>query len=258
MPRPNTAVKPPASGNWNAQDIVIGKIRRINVEGLDVDDSKSGGTAGVGNVRDDAKEGGEWGGEGRVDKITKEKAIGKALVLVPEPFDKSIKTVDVMIYLHGYGIGYRQRVHTRQQDVGTKDKPKVVDEAGMESGTVRDIEVDHMEEQLDAVNARRSGGWRTTDGRGDAAGPLHRSSRRAVRRGVSQRGLSRQGVRQGSGAQRGEARQSGARRSQRGRRDAGAAARQGRRSTGSIEERRRPGGCRACRRTWPRWCCSMR
>jgi hypothetical protein len=63
-----------------------------------------------------------------------------------------------MIYLHGYGIGYRQRVHTRQQDVGTKDKPKMVDEAGMESGTVRDIEVDHMEEQLDAVNAAATAG----------------------------------------------------------------------------------------------------
>lgn len=148
----NGGVSPPASGNWNAQDIVIGAIRRKTIEGLDV------GPDPVGNRKDDAREGGEWGGEGTVDSITKEKALGKAVVLVPEPLDKAVTAVDVMIYLHGYGIGYRQRVHTRAKTVVTKGKKKLVDEPGMEKGTVRDIEVDHMEEQLDAVNAAAAKG----------------------------------------------------------------------------------------------------
>jgi hypothetical protein len=148
-----TGVTVPKSGNWNAQDLVIGAIRRKPIEGL---------TAG--NVRGDAKLGNEWGGEGLVKTITGEKAEGKAIVLLPEPLGAAVKTVDVMIYLHGFGIGFRQRIHTRQKtikvkarkkkgDEDAKDREIQVDEEGMEQGTVRDIEVDHMEQQLEVVNA---------------------------------------------------------------------------------------------------------
>ena len=137
-----TSVPVPKGGNWNAQDLVIGAIRRKPIEGL---------TAG--NVRGDEKLGAEWGGEGKVDTITAEKAAGKAIVLLPEPLGAGVKTVDVMIYLHGFGIGYRQRIHSRQKTITVKDRKKVINEEGMEQGTVRDIEVDHMEAQLEAVNA---------------------------------------------------------------------------------------------------------
>ena len=137
-----TSVPVPKSGNWNAQDLVIGAIRRKPIEGLT-----------SGNVRGDEKLGAEWGGEGKVDTITAEKAAGKAIVLLPEPLGAGIKTVDVMVYLHGFGIGYRQRIHSRQKTIKVKDRKKLVNEEGMEQGTVRDIEVDHMEAQLEAVNA---------------------------------------------------------------------------------------------------------
>lgn len=137
-----TAVPVPKGGNWNAQDLVIGAIRRKPIEGL-----------ASGNARGDEKLGAEWGGEGQVDTITGEKAAGKAIVLLPEPLGASIKTVDVMVYLHGFGIGYRQRIRSRQKTIKVKDRKKLVNEEGMEQGTVRDIEVDHMETQLEAVNA---------------------------------------------------------------------------------------------------------
>ena len=143
-----TGVPVPKSGNWNAQDVVIGAIRRKPIEGLT-----------TGNVRGDKKLGKEWNVEDLVETITAETAAGKAIVLLPEPLGTGIKTVDVMVYLHGFGIGFRQRIHTRQKTVKVKDRKTKkmvdtqVDEEGMESGTVRDIEVDHMEEQLEAVNA---------------------------------------------------------------------------------------------------------
>lgn len=138
-----TAALVPKGGNWNAQDLVIGTIRRKPIEGLT-----------TGNVRGDELLGAEWGGEGRVNTITAEKAAGKAIVLLPEPLGAAVKTVDVMIYLHGFGIGYRQRIHSRQKTVKKKGGgTRQVDEEGMQTGTVRDIEVDHMEEQLAAVNA---------------------------------------------------------------------------------------------------------
>jgi hypothetical protein len=137
-----TMVPVPKGGNWNAEDVVIGAVRRKPIEGL---------TAG--NVSGDEKLGDEWGGEGKVDTITAEKAAGKAIVLLPEPLGAAVRTVDVMVYLHGFGIGFRQRIHTRQKTIKVKGVEKQVDEEGMEKGTVRDVEVDKMEEQLEAVNA---------------------------------------------------------------------------------------------------------
>lgn len=137
-----TAVPLPKGDNWNARDIVIGTVRRKPIEGLT-----------TGNIRDDEKLGDEWGGEGRVSTITAEKAAGKAIVLLPEPLGAAVKTVDVMVYLHGLGIGLRQRIHSRQKTIKGKVRPKQIDEEGMQQGTVRDIEVDHLEEQLGAVNA---------------------------------------------------------------------------------------------------------
>ncbi len=138
----------PSGGNWNADDKVkIGSIRRIPVSGLS-----------QGNQVDDKEEGKEWAGDGKVKvkTITGESAVGRAIVLVPDPLGvKEGGSVDVFLYLHGYGIGYRQRTEARMEEVpGTKkgEKKKYREVKGMEKGTVRDIDVDRMEEQLDAVN----------------------------------------------------------------------------------------------------------
>ncbi len=123
-----------------------------------------------GNIVDDKDEGEEWGGEGKVKSITDElasdptavtptpskskadtpKRVGKAIVLVPNPLNA--KSVDVMLYLHGFGIGYRERKVSRMESVKVNGKKKKVEVGGMEAGTVRDVGVDRMEEQLGTVN----------------------------------------------------------------------------------------------------------
>ena len=68
------------------------------------------------------------------ERVTSEAADGRAIVLIPEGLDVT-KPVEVLLFLHGMNIGYRQRSAT-----------------AVNPGTVRDVENDRMEEQIKASN----------------------------------------------------------------------------------------------------------
>ena len=100
--------------------------------------------------------------------VTDERGNG-AIVLIPDPLSaKEAEGVDVLLYLHGHGIGFRARKVARfaegrgkgEKQVKQKRKGKWVtvpfhEVEGMEAGTVRDVDVDHMEEQLgNSIKAR--------------------------------------------------------------------------------------------------------
>jgi hypothetical protein len=95
---------------WNRGVQSVSQVRRIPVQGL--------------------REGNQ---DQNADKAkTAETAEGRAIVLIPEGLDLT-KPVEVLLFLHGHNIGYRQRSAT------TTDP-----------GTVRDVENDRMEEQIKA------------------------------------------------------------------------------------------------------------
>jgi hypothetical protein len=98
-------------GGWNAEDRRVGKVERIPLEGL------SGGLA------DAAKRG-----------TTGESSAHKAIAVVPDNVDWS-KPVEVLLHFHGYGPG---------------DREPTTDDAGTPAGTVRDVEADEIEQQLQA------------------------------------------------------------------------------------------------------------
>lgn len=101
----------------NASKTEKGKVRRLPLEGL------------PGNT-DAAETGAAVGG-----------AKGKAIALVPESVSLSKEpapTFEVLLHLHGYGVGYRQR-KTAHHKV-----------KGMEAGTIRDIDLDKTGEQIEA------------------------------------------------------------------------------------------------------------
>jgi hypothetical protein len=97
-----------AKGSANVGKKQVGKIWRIPIEGLN-----------VGNLRDDLEDAYAW----EIDPVTKkadkskpthyvkertrETAIGRALVLIPD-YLKTDTPVEVLLHLHGFGIGYRQ------------------------------------------------------------------------------------------------------------------------------------------------------
>jgi LAS superfamily LD-carboxypeptidase LdcB len=121
---------------------LIGSTWRIPVGGLT-----------QGNQRDDTQDIASWDNASkRAKDYTDESAIGRAVVLAPDALKakasaqqaaKDKQIADVMVFMHGNGIGYRQR--------STSNGKK-----GMEKGTVRDVEVDRMSEQLEAA-ARKNG-----------------------------------------------------------------------------------------------------
>ena len=119
------------------------------------------------------------GDQGRkVKDVTDERAKG-AIVLIPDPLSaKEAEGVDVLLYLHGQGIGFRERKVARfekgkgkgEKRVRQKENGKWVilpfhEVEGMEAGTVRDVDVDRMEEQV----GNRHQGKRSPDGCRDAA-----------------------------------------------------------------------------------------
>jgi hypothetical protein len=96
-------------------NLKVGGIRRIPIEGL---------TEGYqGEVPDP-------------DKTTSKTARGQAIVLIPEAIDTT-RPVDILLHLHGWGIGWRLRTRAGA-------------EKGMEKGTVRDIALNRIEEQMEA------------------------------------------------------------------------------------------------------------
>ena len=102
---------PPRAGGWNEAERDVAGTKRIPVDGLT-----------TGNQNPD------------VQSQSPEGAAGKAVVVVPNSVDVTAKP-DVLLFFHGMGnLGYRER--------GKADKGR-----GPE-GTVHDVEVDRIEQQL--------------------------------------------------------------------------------------------------------------
>lgn len=72
-----------------------------------------------------------------VTKETNESANQRAIAVVPSSVDFT-KKVDVLLHLHGHNVGYRERIAAHNTSGA--------------SGTVRDIEADQIEQQLDATS----------------------------------------------------------------------------------------------------------
>jgi hypothetical protein len=96
------------AGGWNGGERLIGGVRRIPLQGLTLVN------------QDPAK-----------NPATPESAAGRAILCVPSSVDAA-KPVDVLFHLHGHNVGYRQP--TGQNVAG--------------AGTVRDVQVDEIEDQL--------------------------------------------------------------------------------------------------------------
>jgi hypothetical protein len=101
------------SGGWNAGDRTIGKTLRLAIDGIK-----------LGYQDDDPRPG-----------YTKEKAAGRAIVVVPSNVGWQ-QEVDVLLHFHGHGEAYRE--------LAAKS------EYGEPAGTVRDVESEQIEQQLEA------------------------------------------------------------------------------------------------------------
>ena len=106
------------SFGWNRDEVTVGTIRRIPIEGLTL------GNKGSDLERSDP------------NRAAEEDTPGRAIVLIPVGIDLT-KPVEVLLHLHGFNVGYRQR-RTQGQDPSLKP------------GTVRDVETDRVEQQLQA------------------------------------------------------------------------------------------------------------
>src|ERR1700722_17185024 len=108
----STQVQAPSFG-WNRGETSVGGIRRIPIE-----------TLRTGNQDQDAHPAAE------------EAADARAIVLIPAAIDLT-QPVEVLLHLHGHNVGYRQR--------RTQGK-----HASLRPGSVRDIDTDRIEQQLEA------------------------------------------------------------------------------------------------------------
>jgi hypothetical protein len=120
LPNPRIAVPAPVQREgWSGKDVksdstntakkLVGKTWRIPVEGI----------AGVGNQRNDLDDAYKWEIDPVTEKAdkskptnfvrerTRETAIGRAIVLMPDNLDLK-QPVEILLHLHGFGIGYRQ------------------------------------------------------------------------------------------------------------------------------------------------------
>jgi hypothetical protein len=104
---------PPPQG-WNKAETTVAGVRRIPLEGIP-------------------------GGNTLKDKqpAAAEAADNRAIALVPAGLDPS-QPVDVLLHLHGWNVGYRQR------------KTKGSDDETLRVGSVRDVESDRIEQQIAA------------------------------------------------------------------------------------------------------------
>jgi hypothetical protein len=96
------------SGGWNSAERSVGSVRRIPLQGL----------TGVNQTP-------------AQDPATTESAAGRAILCVPSSLDAS-NAIEVLLHLHGYNIGYRQRVASSLPN----------------AGSVRDVLMDQIEDQL--------------------------------------------------------------------------------------------------------------
>lgn len=103
----------PAGWGWNAGEHAVGGMRRIPVDGLTQGNSHPSPMAETG-----------------------ETAQQRAILLVPDNLDPTLTQVEIFLHLHGHGVGFRQR----QRDGG----------AGKSVGSVRDVDLDRFEQQIQA------------------------------------------------------------------------------------------------------------
>jgi hypothetical protein len=104
------------SGGWNAEDRAVGSTLRLAIQGIK-----------LGNTKEDPR-----------PRYTTEKAGGRAIVIVPPNVDW--QQVDVLLHFHGHGEAYRELTHESEYS-----EP---------AGTVRDVESEQIEQQLE-VSGRR-------------------------------------------------------------------------------------------------------
>ncbi len=117
-----TPVAAPANG-WNSGENAVGTMRRIPIEGLAEGNQNAANNAAAAN----------------------QSATGRAIVIIPSGLTipappAPVPQIEVFLHLHGHNVGYRQR--TRPGDV-----------RGSEVGTVRDVDLDRIEQQLQTVDA---------------------------------------------------------------------------------------------------------
>jgi len=112
----NAATFGKARTSWNAGERDIGTIRRIPIEGLD-----------IGKPTEDSA---------RNLALTDESAGGRAILVAPKGIDPSVP-VDVMVHFHGY--------------TESKDRPYAGWRQNKNTGAVRDVALDRVEQQLQAA-----------------------------------------------------------------------------------------------------------
>jgi hypothetical protein len=74
---------------------------------------------------------------------TAESAAGRAIVLMPQSLDVN-KPVEVLLHLHGWGVGYRLRTKPHEDNI-----------KGLEQDTVRDVAIDKTQAQLEASGRKQ-------------------------------------------------------------------------------------------------------
>src|ERR1700722_11480013 len=108
-----SALVPPPSFGWNRDEVQVGGMRRIPVEGLTLGNAAA-----------------------NKDPAAEEAADQRAVVLIPSALSLA-GPVEVLLHFHGHNVGYRQR---KTQGSHSSLKP----------GTVRDIETDRIGQQLES------------------------------------------------------------------------------------------------------------
>jgi hypothetical protein len=133
--------KVPGARKWNDDEHPVGKVRRIPLEGL-----KEGTGAGM-----SAKDQKGWQD---IPALTSEKAIGKAIVLVPDDLDAG-KSIEVVVFLHGHTEGtHRPFGGFRTLDQTVKGAGKHMQDLrrGIDPtdiAPVRDVALDQAGQQLE-------------------------------------------------------------------------------------------------------------
>ncbi|MBL8058570.1 MAG: hypothetical protein JNK29_17835 [Anaerolineales bacterium] len=107
----------PAKGSPNAGAKTIGKVKRLPIEGLT-----------VGNRAADLEPDPDRANSSFTKKETSESAKGRAIVLIPDGLDPA-QPVEVLIHLHGHGVGYRLEKGLKQ----TRDEALDKTEAQLEA-----------------------------------------------------------------------------------------------------------------------------
>jgi hypothetical protein len=158
---------------WNAGERLVGKIRRIPLEGLPVGLPAEKALKPVWDDKDK-----KWAFVVEPTKITAlspESATGKAIVLVPEALDATRK-IEVLVFLHGHTEGtHRPFAGWRALVMPKPGDPNPLRQ-GIDAGDVapvRDVALDQAPQQLEESKQTQTvivlppGGLHSQFGRGD-------------------------------------------------------------------------------------------